>query len=92
LNEPVTEIVGDVWHVYMLRCADNTFYTGIAKDLPRRLQQHNGELAGGARYTSGRRPVKLLWSEKAQGRSEAQKREAVIKSLNRREKQELIGR
>ena len=83
--------MSDIWHVYMLRCADDTYYTGIAKDISRRLQQHNGELAGGARYTSGRRPVQLLWSEKADSRSKAQKREAQVKSLSRPEKVKLVA-
>lgn len=74
------------WQVYLLRCADGTLYTGVALDLQRRLRQHNGELTGGPRYTSGRRPVTLLWSESAVDRSEAQQREAAIKRLSRREK------
>ena len=62
------------WHVYMLRCADGTFYTGVARDLDRRLLQHNGERAGGPKYTRGRRPVQLVWSELAPDRSSAQPR------------------
>lgn len=80
------------WHVYLLRCADDTLYTGIARDLHRRLRQHNGDLAGGPRYTSGRRPVELLWSESADDRSAASQREAAIKRLSRREKLALAGR
>ena len=80
------------WHVYLLRCADDTLYTGIARDLGKRLRQHNGELVGGPRYTRGRRPVELLWSEEASGRSEASQREAAIKRLPRREKLALAGR
>ena len=78
------------WQVYLLRCADGTLYTGVARDLQRRLRQHNGELTGGPRYTSGRRPVTLLWSESAVDRSEAQQREAAIKRLSRREKLALV--
>lgn len=79
------------WHVYVLRCADDSLYTGVAVDVARRLQQHNGELAGGARYTSGRRPVELLWSESVGNRSEAQQREAAIKKMSRREKMALFN-
>ena len=50
------------WHVYLLRCADDTLYCGVTTDLDRRLAQHNGRLAGGARYTRPRRPVALLLS------------------------------
>ncbi len=78
------------WQVYILGCADNTLYTGVAKDLEKRLRQHNGELAGGPKYTSGRRPVSLLWCEAAENRSEAQQREAAIKKLSRAEKLVMI--
>ena len=74
------------WTVYLLECADGTLYTGIARDLSRRLRQHNGEIVGGPRYTSGRRPVRLLWSESADDRSVAQIREAAVKKLSRAEK------
>ncbi len=82
--------MADDWSVYILQCADGTLYTGIARDLDRRLRQHNGELAGGPRYTRGRRPVKLLWSDTAIDRSVAQQREAAIKSLSRPAKLRLI--
>jgi putative endonuclease len=83
--------VTEGWHVYILECADGSLYTGIARDLERRLAQHNGELAGGPKYTRGRRPVVLRWAEEAPDRSTAQQREASIKSLGRREKLHLIG-
>ncbi len=79
----------DAWHVYILKCADGSLYTGVARDLQRRLQQHNGELVGGSRYTRGRRPVALLWSDTASDRSAAQRREAAIKKLNRADKLRL---
>ncbi len=78
------------WHVYILQCADSTLYTGIARDLDKRLRQHNGEAIGGPRYTRGRRPVQLVWSDAAPDRSTALKREAAIKKLSRPEKLRLI--
>lgn len=66
-----------------MECADGTLYTGIARDLQRRLLQHNGELAGGPRYTRGRRPVRLRWCEPAADHSAALRREASIKRLPR---------
>tara|TARA_B110000444_G_scaffold236359_1_gene248183 strand:- start:1104 stop:1367 length:264 start_codon:yes stop_codon:yes gene_type:complete len=78
------------WIVYMLRCIDDSLYTGIATDLDRRLAQHNGELVGGARYTSGRRPVVLVYQEICESRSEASIREAKIKKLSRIEKNSLL--
>ena len=84
-------VAEDDWTVYLLRCADGSLYTGVARDLARRLRQHNGELVGGAQYTRGRRPVALLWSESCADRSTAQRREASIKKLSRREKLSLCS-
>ena len=80
------------WYVYVLRCSDGSLYTGVARDVERRLRQHNGELAGGARYTRGRRPVTLLWSEPHDDRAAAQGREAALKRLPRHAKLALIRR
>jgi putative endonuclease len=74
------------WFVYVLHCADGTLYTGITTDLDRRLREHNGEGHGGARYTRGRRPVRLHYYEAAASRAEAARREAVVKKLDRRSK------
>jgi putative endonuclease len=79
------------WQVYLVKCVDGTLYTGVAADLQRRLLQHNGALAGGPKYTRGRRPVQLLWSAVAANRSEAQQREAAIKKLRRSEKLSLVN-
>jgi putative endonuclease len=85
------ERLDSAWHVYILQCADLTLYTGIAKDLQRRLQQHNGEQVGGPKYTRGRRPVRLLWHDEVPCRAAALQREAAIKKLSRRQKCLLIG-
>jgi putative endonuclease len=84
--------VTNAWSVYILRCADGSLYTGVARDLEKRLLQHNGRLAGGARYTRGRRPVELLWSSQAPDRSAALQREAAIKKLDRAGKLRLVAR
>ena len=76
------------WFVYILRCADNTYYTGIAKDLQARLDTHNS--GSGAKYTKTRLPVKIVYQEKSENRSTASKREHAIKKLTRLEKQRLI--
>jgi putative endonuclease len=70
---------GTTWFVYLVRCADSSFYTGVTTNLARRLRQHNGEIAGGAGYTRGRRPVCLVWSEACIDRSHAQRREYVVR-------------
>ncbi|KDE38673.1 MAG: GIY-YIG nuclease family protein [Nitrincola lacisaponensis] len=78
------------WYVYMLRCADQSLYTGITTDLQRRLDQHNNCDRLGARYTRGRRPVTLVWQESHPDRSSALKREAALKKLSRCAKERLL--
>ena len=78
-----------MYYVYILKCADKTLYTGITTDLKRRVIEHNSSKLG-AKYTSGRRPVKLVYSKKFKTRSTASKEEARIKGLTRSEKLELI--
>jgi putative endonuclease len=77
--------------VYILRCADGTLYTGIATDIVRRVAEHNGEGTRGARYTSARRPVTLVYAAEWADRSAACKEEARIKRLSRHEKLALIA-
>ena len=72
------------WYVYILRCADQTLYTGITNRLQQRLRAHNA--GKGAKYTKGRRPVHLLYWETCTDKSVALKREAVIKKMKRAEK------
>jgi len=82
--------------VYMVRCADDSLYTGYTTDLKQRVAEHNGEgetktaRSAGARYTRPRRPVELVYFERRKNRSEAMQREYAIKQLTRIEKQILI--
>jgi len=76
----------NAWHVYLVECTDSTLYCGITKDPARRLAEHNGMLPGGARYTSGRRPVKMLASRCLGNKSDALRLERLIKSRPRHEK------
>lgn len=78
------------WHIYIIKCKDALLYTGITKDLARRVKEHNAGCA--CRFTRGRAPVKLVYAEKAASRSEALKREAAIKRLRRMKKVELFKR
>jgi len=87
----MTENAEQYWFVYMLRCADNTLYTGVTTDLERRLSEHNSSHKG-AKYTRARRPVVLAYSESAANRSDACIREAELKKLSRPEKARLIKR
>lgn len=79
-----------MWQVYILKCSDETFYTGITTDLDRRIDEHNGSPLG-AKYTFGRRPVELVWTKKFKNRSLASKEECRIKKLPRTKKLELIA-
>lgn len=80
----------DSWHVYIARCGDNSLYTGITKDLEKRLLEHNNG-PNGAKYTRSRRPVVLVYSEEAASRSAATSRELHIKKLNRSRKGQLVA-
>lgn len=73
----------NTWFVYLLRCADDTLYTGVTTDMTRRLDEHNNDDRLGARYTRARRPVSLLHCEPAASRSDACRREAAIRKLSR---------
>ncbi|MEQ1559345.1 MAG: GIY-YIG nuclease family protein [Methyloglobulus sp.] len=76
------------WSVYMILCSDNSIYTGITNNLPRRFKQHCDQQ--GAKYFRGRQPVKIVYVEQGHGRSSASKRESAIKKLNHNEKLLLI--
>lgn len=69
------------WVVYILKCGDETLYTGITNDLPRRLAAH--ETGKGAKYTKGRGPFELIHQEQHDTRSDASKRELIIKRLSK---------
>ena len=84
----MTTPADSVWFVYVLRCADDSLYTGITNDVRRRCAQHNAGTA--SRYTRGRRPTCLAYQEAHASRSLALKREIAIKALSRREKESLI--
>ena len=76
------------WFVYILRCADETLYCGITDDVPKRLEAHRS--GKGAKYTRGRGPLELVYTEECDSYSAALKREYAIKQLPRSEKMKLI--
>ena len=78
-----------LYFVYILECNDGSLYTGIAKDVEKRLIEHNTSDKG-AKYTKVRRPVKLVYKEASENRSSASKREYAIKKLTRLKKLQLI--
>jgi len=86
------------YYVYIVKCSDETFYTGITTDVSRRIDEHNGEIKDasgkekklGAKYTNARRPVELVYTAQFPDRSSASKEEARIKKMTRGGKMELI--
>ncbi len=78
------------WTIYILRCSDDTLYTGMAKDAVRRVEEHNSSKRLASNYTRARRPVVLVYQEAVETRSEALKREYAIKQLTREQKEALV--
>jgi len=78
------------YSTYILRCADDTLYTGITTDTARRVQEHNTDDKKWAKYTRNRRPVELVYTEIFDNRSDASKREYEIKQMSKRAKESLI--
>lgn len=76
------------WIVYILECADGSLYTGITTDLERRVTEH--ESGRGAKYTKGRGPLKLVYSEYCDDRAAASRRELKIKAMSRSKKLGLL--
>lgn len=80
----------DNWFVYIIRCANNTLYTGITTDLDRRLLEHQGKSGKGAKYLKGRGPLTMVWKTTVKNRSMASRLEHQIKQLSKEHKELLI--
>ena len=78
-----------MYHLYIVRCADTTLYTGITTDVVRRVMEHNTSRVG-AKYTRGRRPVTLVYTRRFRTRANAAREEARVKALSRLEKSFLV--
>jgi putative endonuclease len=78
-------------YVYIVRCSDGSLYTGITRNLEKRIQRHNGLLWGGAKYTRSRRPVEYVYIEKYPTRKEAAQREYFIKHHMTKEEKERLS-
>jgi putative endonuclease len=87
---PLTTISAVLHFVYIVRCADGTLYTGYARDPQARVKAHNA--GRGARYTSGRRPVRLVYAESFESVGDALRREYALKCRSRAQKEQLIRR
>ena len=77
------------WYLYIVRCRDDSLYTGITSDLKRRIYEHNNNTKG-SKYLRGKRPVYVVYYEELDNQSEARKREASIKNWKRKYKLQLI--
>lgn len=87
----MTSSSGEIWFVYMARCADGSIYTGIAKDVAARIAAHDA--GKGARYTRGRGPLVVAAVRRCAGKGEALRLELAVKRLTRAEKETLtVGR
>lgn len=78
------------YYFYMLRCSDNSLYSGITTDLNRRVEEHNSGTSRSAKYTRAKMPVTLVYSEKYETKQAAMKREFQVKQLSKVKKEELI--
>ena len=79
------------WYVYIIRCANNSLYTGITTDVTRRLLEHQGKNNKGAKSLKGKGPLKLVWQQHAPDRSNASKLEYMIKQLDKADKERLVS-
>ena len=80
----------EMHYIYLVRCSDDSLYCGWTTDLKRRIDAHNGHIPGGAKYTRGRRPVTLVYSESFHNKQDAQRREYAIKQMTKTKKLGLI--
>jgi putative endonuclease len=78
------------WYLYLIRCRDNTLYTGISTDVDRRFAQHQSEGSAGSRYLKGRGPLSLVFKEKLGSRSLALKVEYRVKRMSKARKEKLV--
>jgi len=89
-NNTITLEEDDFYSVYILECADKSLYTGIAKEMERRVDEHNNSPKG-AKYTKARRPVRLVYEERHRSKNSALKREIAIKKMRKAQKEKLIS-
>ncbi len=82
------KVARDKWHLYILACRDGSFYTGITNDLERRMEMH--KMGRASKYTRSRQPVRMVHAEACEDRSDALRKEATVKALSRREKEEYV--
>ncbi len=77
-----------MWYIYILKCSDESYYTGITNDVAARLDKHNS--GKGAKYTRSRRPCEVVYIEECESEIAARRREREIKKLRREQKEDLV--
>ncbi len=82
--------MSEIWSVYMVRCKNNSLYTGMAKDVQKRFEEHCAQGIKTAKYLRGKTPLELVYQEEIGSRSDALKIEHLIKKLSRAQKNELV--
>ena len=87
----MTEQRPSSWYVYFIRSAKGSLYAGITTDLQRRLQEHCGDIPGGAKYLRGKGPLELVWNVSVADRSEATRLESKLKKLPKHHKEALVA-
>lgn len=80
-----------MYYFYVVRCSDNSLYCGQTNNLDKRIKEHNSGKSRSAKYTKGRRPVRLIYSEKYQTLQEAMKRETEVKKFTKTKKEWLVS-
>jgi putative endonuclease len=88
-NQVPAPTAAATWSLYILRCSDESFYTGVTTDIDRRFREH--EAGRASRFTRTRRPVVLVYQEKCGTRSQALSRECAVKSMGRHKKKDLVA-
>ncbi len=78
------------WYLYLIRCRDGSLYTGIATDVNRRFEEHQGKRDNGAKYLRGRGPLELVFKRKIGNRSLALKSEIKVKNLSKTRKEKIL--
>ena len=79
-----------IFYFYIVRCADDSLYSGITTNLKRRVEEHNSDKLG-ARYTRSKQPVQLIYNETFSSKSLALKREWEVKKMTKKEKELLLA-
>lgn len=80
----------NIWHIYIIRCKDNSLYTGVTIDIKRRFDEHKNDPKKGAKYLKGKKPLKLVWHKKIGSKQKAMQLEWRVKQLSKAKKELIV--